>query len=473
MASPVVVQGTPVSNPHTAPSPVAVESNGGAPHGGEKQETRCNDPIFALLFYACIAAIVGVACVYGPTALNSPQSDINYQPYIIYAVVISVVSIFISGLALSVMMCIPETLIKISLIFVTVMAGVWAAMAFVAGSIGVGVIGVIFFLISICYAWAVWSRIPFASVNLVTAITSVKANMGVVLYAYIITAMAGLWSFTWSVAFVGILDKTYQCNDQGYCSNPNYGYLFLLFLAFFFGHQVFQYSIHVIVAGTVGTWWYEPSESGCCGSAINNSFLRTITTSFGSICFGSFIVAILQALRMLANSAQSNGDANFLACIAECILACLASIVEYLNKWAFVYVGIYGFSYIKAAKNVFTLFQNRGWEAIIADDLVSNTLLLVSLIAGAIIGSIGILIQVSTNIFDEADLQNTNVKAYVFVLGFFIGLVITSILMSVIGSGVNTVIVLFAEAPAEFQQNYPELSRKMREVWSTIYPGSV
>lgn len=297
MASPVVVQGTPVSNPHTAPSPVAVESNGGAPHGGEKQETRCNDPIFALLFYACIAAIVGVACVYGPTALNSPQSDINYQPYIIYAVVISVVSIFISGLALSVMMCIPETLIKISLIFVTVMAGVWAAMAFVAGSIGVGVIGVIFFLISICYAWAVWSRIPFASVNLVTAITSVKANMGVVLYAYIITAMAGLWSFTWSVAFVGILDKTYQCNDQGYCSNPNYGYLFLLFLAFFFGHQVFQvrttavgesryllpllltsslilqflvlfvqYSIHVIVAGTVGTWWYVLPLNVCAGS---------------------------------------------------------------------------------------------------------------------------------------------------------------------------------------------------------------
>ena len=98
----------------------------------------------------------------------------------------------------------------------------------------------------------------------------------------------------------------------------------------------------MIVAGTVGTWWYEPSESGCCGSAINNSFIRTITTSFGSICFGGLIVAILQALRMLANSAQSNGDANFLACIAECLLACLASIVEYFNKWAFIYVGYVG-----------------------------------------------------------------------------------------------------------------------------------
>ena len=122
---------------------------------------------------------------------------------------------------------------------------------------------------------------------------------------------------------------------------------------------------------------------------------------------------------------------------------------------------------------MFTLFQNRGWEAIIADDLVANTLLLVSLVSGAIIGAIGLVIQVSTSLFSTEDVAQTNLKAYVFILGFFIGLVITSILMSVIGSGVNSVIVLFAEAPAEFQQNYPELSRKMREIWSQVFPGSV
>jgi len=229
----------------------------------------------------------------------------------------------------------------------------------------------------------------------------------------------------------------------------------------------------VIVAGTVGTWWYEPSECGCCGSSINNSFLRTVTTSFGSICFGGFVVAVIQSLRMLANSAQANGDGNFCVCIAECLLACLASIVEYLNKWAFIYVGIYGFSYLKSARSVFTLFKNRGWEAIIADDLVSNTLLLVSLVVGAIIGAIGLLLQVTSGLITESDVNGEDVKVFTFVLGLFVGLVICSILMSVIGSGVNTVIVLFAEAPAEFQQNYPELSNRMREVWSRIYPGSV
>jgi uncharacterized membrane protein len=138
-----------------------------------------------------------------------------------------------------------------------------------------------------------------------------------------------------------------------------------------------------------------------------------------------------------------------------------------------IHYSIYGFSYLKSGKQVFTLFQNRGWEAIIADDLVSNTLLLVSLVSGAIIGAIGLVIQVSTSLFSTEDVNQPNLKVYVFILGFFIGLVITSILMSVIGSGVNTVIVLFAEAPAEFQQNYPELSRKMREIWSQVFPGSV
>ena len=35
---------------------------------------------------------------------------------------------------------------------------------------------------------------------------------------------------------------------------------------------------------------------------------------------------------MLANVAQSNDEFSFLICIAECILACLASLVEYFNK---------------------------------------------------------------------------------------------------------------------------------------------
>lgn len=126
--------------------------------------------------------------------------------------------------------------------------------------------------------------------------------------------------------------------------------------------------------------------------------------------------------------------------------------------------------YIKAGKSVFQLFQNRGWEAVIADDLVGNVLLLVAVVVGLIMGGIGVGLASAISSVDDA---GGDEKIIGFILGLVIGLIITSILMSTIGSAVNAVVVLFADAPNEFQQNHPELSQKMREIWNQVYPGSV
>lgn len=127
--------------------------------------------------------------------------------------------------------------------------------------------------------------------------------------------------------------KLISLNAPSYSSEQNqvsWGYLFLLFLSYFFTHQVIQNTLHCVVAGTVGTWWFSPSDSGC--GAVLGSLCRSLTTSFGSICFGSLLVAIVQATRALANAARDN-DNQILVCIATCILACLESILEYFNKW--------------------------------------------------------------------------------------------------------------------------------------------
>ena len=125
---------------------------------------------------------------------------------------------------------------------------------------------------------------------------------------------------------------------------------------------------------------------------------------------------------------------------------------------------------MEAGKQVFTLFHNRGWDAIIADDLVNNTLMLMALLTGCVIGCIGIILHKTSDFFEDAGGDGTVVS---FVLGLIIGAVVSSIAFSTIGSGVNAVIVLFADAPADFQRNHPELSQKMRETWSQVYPGSV
>merc|ERR1712232_1496214 len=56
-------------------------------------------------------------------------------------------------------------------------------------------------------------------------------------------------------------------------------------------------------------------------------------------------------------------------------------------------------------------------------------------------------------------------KYLAFFIGLIVGLMLCSILMSCVGSAVNTVIVLFADAPAEFEENYPQLSEKMRTAY--------
>lgn len=139
-------------------------------------------------------------------------------------------------------------------------------------------------------------------------------------------------------------------------------------------------------------------------------------------------------------------------------------------KWAFIYVGLYGYSYLEAGKNVFTLFRNRGWEAIIADDLIQNVLFLMALVTGGVMGGVALIIEISTNLFEDAGGDS---KAISFLLGFIVGLAICSVLLSTVGSGVNAVIVLFAEAPADFERNHPQLSQRMRTTWNQVYPGSV
>ena len=130
------------------------------------------------------------------------------------------------------------------------------------------------------------------------------------------------------------------------------------------------------------------------------------------------------------------------------------------------------------------------------DDRVGNALLLVSLIVGGIMGAISLIFVATTDWFDSA---GSGAKAVAFFIGFCIGLAVCSILLSTVASGVNTVIVMvscakwylrihkksfywicsptlpikFADSPAELQQNYPEISQKMRRIWGELYPGSV
>ena len=157
-------------------------------------------------------------------------------------------------------------------------------------------------------------------------------------------------------------------------------------------------------AGTVGTWWFTPSDANSFfSSAVTSSFRRAMTYSFGSICLGSLVVAILQILVDYFRRLQRNRACIMLICIIQCILIFLESLMEYFNKWAFVYVGLYGYDYRTAGKNVFNLFKSRGWTSILSHNLVQRCLWLISICIGLITGGIVALLC-----FTEEQLKSEN-----------------------------------------------------------------
>jgi len=446
---------------------------------GEKQPNACRDWPFAFLFYCHLIVMIALGLSLGAPALarntddSSEDNESNYandyEGFLKVALCSACFGFIAAFISLGAMMACPKQIIQFSLMFTIICSFLLAIAAFAAGSILGGFLGLILSLLSACYAYFVWSRIPFAAANLNAGLKAVNVNCGTTVVAYFMTVLGMVYTLIWILAVIGVYDKTADCDSDGECKNdPNTGLVFLMFVFYFWMQQVTQNTIHVTVAGTVGTWWFYPAEAAsCCSKAIYDSFWRAITYSFGSICFGSLLVAIVQACRQLIDIARAQDDGNaLLLCLLDCFLSIIEGLLRYFNKWAYVYVGVYGYSYLEAAKGVTDLFQSRGWTTIVTDDLVSNALSLVILVDGLITGLLGLaLTQIDSWFVDDKDVEISG-----FLIAFIIGIVISGIMLGVVESAVNSVIVLFAEAPNEFSANHPDLYNEMTNAWREAYP---
>lgn len=424
---------------------------------GEPQPKEYKDVFFALAFIAHLVVMVIVMAGFTTTSQNA--NGFNYKGIVYCVSSCSLVALGLSTMALGFMMNSATELVKTAMIFHLLCSLAIGIMGALTGQLLLCILGFASFAMGCCYAYSIWPRIPFAAANLRTALTGVRSNLGLAIVAYLFLAIAFAWTICWSIAAGAAMADVGEF------------VAFLFFLSFYWTHEVLKNTVHVTVAGVIGTWWFAPQEaSNFCSGAIKDSFLRATTFSFGSICFGSLLVAFVQALRALRHHTHQNDNCSILTCIIDCILGCIESIIEYINKWAYVYVGLYGYSYIEGGRNVITLFQNKGWSAVIADDLVDNVLFMMNVAIGLFTGLVGLFIaKVDQNVFSGMGEGNAGLMG--FGLGFLVGFLFASIMMSVVGSAVNTVIVCFAEAPAEFEQNHPELSQEMRGAWIQAWPN--
>jgi uncharacterized protein YacL len=148
----------------------------------------------------------------------------------------------------------------------------------------------------------------------------------------------------------------------------------------------------------------------------------------------------------------------------------LQKMLEYFNKWSFVYVGLYGYPYFEAGPKVMKLFRDRGWSTIINDQLVQRVLQWMALVMGALTGLMTVgIIKIWPSLLSHW-ISDSNSQAWIaFGLGMVMGAMVSNILLRIVASAVDTVIVCFAEAPVEFRHAYPELSIAMEDAWQQTF----
>ena len=114
------------------------------------------------------------------------------------------------------------------------------------------------------------------------------------------------------------------------------------------------------VSGTVAQWYFSAtSTAAATGNAALRSLKYACTSSFGTNAFAGLILTFTNAVKSQQQQEQNNGQVSLFGFLASC----LASLFEYLTKFATVMAAITGDSLLTAGRKVTDLLVRSALEA--------------------------------------------------------------------------------------------------------------
>lgn len=331
---------------------------------------------------------------------------------------------------------------------------VFSVAFFALTSSAAGLVFLIMVAFLLLYYYCVRSKIPLAEACLKISSECIQANPSVVTVSIAFAFLSIIWILVWEFAAAGYYVNATDGLTQE-ISGGGYAGLILLVLCFYWSAEVFKNIGHVTTAGTCATWWFWPQADG----KVRGALCRALTTSLGSICLGSLIVAILKTLRYIVRQLMEDRNMAALYCILLCILDCITGLMQYFNKYAYTYVAIYGDGFMAAGKKTWDLFKSAGFDAIINDDL-SGLALGLGIFFGVILsGFVGLALAY---LFEDCKTNATCILVTV-ILCMFCSFFLVNISMACVASCVTTTFVLWAEDPAAINAARPDKVALLRD----------
>jgi hypothetical protein len=317
-------------------------------------------------------------------------------------------------------------------------------------------------------------RVAFAAAHVQLATMSLKGAPDLIFLNIVLLLAQGLWCLLWGLAALGV---EFSINNNGQTSTGANGNglsgtvaVFVALLSLYWGSATLHNVSAFCSASVLGDWWWRgAAETRPVRGAIHRAF----TTSFGTLSFGAFLVAMCNALKTMQKIAEegSKGEKKspalaFASCILGCILACFTAIIEWANQWAIVYAALTGLSFKPAGLAAVELFKRRGWGALINQDLVGTALFLASFISASFGGLAGGFVAYTL----DKSVQRVSHAAIAAFLSFAVAMIMASILSEIIATGTRAVFVAWATDPAALAATHPEELKILAHAWYEAHP---
>ena len=348
---------------------------------------------------------------------------------------------------------------------------------------GAGIVFAIFAIFAIiCFiSWI--PRIPFAVVMLQQTMDVARMPR---VHVFLISALGGIASLAFaayfSVTLVGIYvaympssansTQNPSCNSGGCSSGKVIGLVVFVTFAGYWVTEWIKNTMHTSVAGVYGSWYFCAGKPGGIPKGSSAGALRrALTYSFGSISLGSLLVAIINMLRQFCSIAQqqAGADGNIIGTIALCCLQCILGLIEwavqFINRYAFSHIALYGKAYFPAAKDTWTMMKDRGIDALVNDCLVGPVLTMGSLFVAYLCALLSYLYLEFTH---PAYNQGREFTPVIMAFAFLIGLQVCQIFMTPISSGVDTIFVAMGWDPQIAATDHPEFWNKLVRTYPRV-----
>lgn len=244
------------------------------------------------------------------------------------------------------------------------------------------------------------------------------------------------------------------CSPDEVC-NADFSLLifFFLLVCYYWGNRVCVNTVHTTNCGVFGRWYFGKQPS------VRSSLKVACTTSFGSISFGSLIVAIIQAtvtmMKILRQAAERDGNLvlTLIFCCLECICACIQDIVEAFNYFCYVQVAIRGMSFCESAKATWALCTFGNIYAIIGAQLIGTIINFGALMCGLASALISTWFMASSG--------GMKLDTMTLLLMFWVALILSTVVAGMVlapfQSGFAAIVVCWAEDKTPLEHHSPAL----------------